>query len=158
MITTQHHGYRQLLLDQAINLLDLLLSLGPTSDIGLIGHYDKQIPGCVQYLAGLAYTGQETKFFDTVGRMRDSVRYGNLVNNSIPIQEHSGSHRIDSHFVWVCFRIGCETRRCQTTAWKASVWGVTFSELIVGTITQASATCAVKPPSRPTIPVIRAPT
>ena len=43
------------------------------------------------------------------------------------------------------------------TAWNASEWGVIFSIFTVGIITQASATWAVKPPSRPTMPTILAP-
>ena len=41
------------------------------------------------------------------------------------------------------FSSGCETSRCQTTAWNASVCGVTCLGFTVGTITQASATLAV---------------
>jgi hypothetical protein len=52
---------------------------------------------------------------------------------------------------------GCETSKCQTTAWNASAWGVTRSAFTVGTITTASATVAVNPPSRPTMPQILAP-
>ena len=33
----------------------------------------------------------------------------------------------DSHLVWFAFSFGCETSRCQTTAWNASECGVTLS-------------------------------
>ena len=48
-----------------------------------------------------------------------------------------------SHFIGAACRRGSETNRCQTTAWNASLCAVTVSGLIVGTITQASATFAV---------------
>src|SRR5262245_29703901 len=65
---------------------------------------------------------------------------------------------IDSHFIGRARSAGCVTIRCQMTAWNASACGVTVSGLTVGTITQTSATRAVKPPSRPTTPMIPAPT
>ena len=49
----------------------------------------------------------------------------------------------DSHFVCPAFSAGCDTSRCQTTAWNASACGVTLSGFTVGTITQASAIWAV---------------
>ena len=48
-----------------------------------------------------------------------------------------------SHFVWFTLRSGWETKRCQTTAWKASLCGVMLFGFTVGMITQASATRAV---------------
>ena len=65
---------------------------------------------------------------------------------------------VDSHFVAVRLIDGCETIRCQRTAWNASACGVTVAGLTTGTTTHASATADVKPPSRPTIPRIDAPT
>ena len=53
------------------------------------------------------------------------------------------AHRTDSHLVARDFSRGCETSRCQTTAWNASEWGVMCSGLTVGTIAQAAATLAV---------------
>src|SRR5438128_259878 len=50
---------------------------------------------------------------------------------------------IDSHFISLTANAGCDTIRCQMTAWNASVWGVTVLLLTVGTITHASATFAV---------------
>jgi len=49
----------------------------------------------------------------------------------------------DSHFVACILRAGCETSRCHTTAWNASVCGVIAWGASGGTITQASATLAV---------------
>src|SRR6266446_4138957 len=66
--------------------------------------------------------------------------------------KQSQTHLSDSHFISLAASAGCDTIRCHTTAWNASVCGVTVLGLTVGTMTQASATLAVNPPSRPTIP------
>src|SRR6266436_10020127 len=66
--------------------------------------------------------------------------------------KQSQTHLSDSHFISLAASAGCDTIRCHTTAWNASVCGVTVLELTVGTMTHASATLAVNPPSRPTIP------
>src|SRR5207302_10749801 len=47
---------------------------------------------------------------------------------------------VDSHLVCAAFTAGCDTSRCQTTAWNASACAVMVSGLTVGTITHASAT------------------
>lgn len=47
-----------------------------------------------------------------------------------------------SHLVWFILRSGWETKRCQMTAWKASLCGVMLAGLTVGTMTQAWATLA----------------
>jgi hypothetical protein len=47
-----------------------------------------------------------------------------------------------SHLVWFSFKSGWETKRCQMTAWKASLCGVMLAGLTVGTMTQAWATLA----------------
>ena len=47
-----------------------------------------------------------------------------------------------SHLVWFIFKSGCETNKCQTTAWNASLCGVMLFGFTVGTITHASATFA----------------
>ena len=57
-----------------------------------------------------------------------------------------------SHFVAERCSAGCETRRCHTTAHSPSVCGVMRSGYSGGITTTASATRAVLPPSRPTMP------
>ena len=80
-----------------------------------------------------------------VGRVRLAVAHDRPIDHAVAVEEHRGSgcHRVDSHFVGAALRRGCDTSRCQTTAWNASVCGVMVSGLTVGTITHASATCAV---------------
>src|SRR5262249_33145586 len=68
------------------------------------------------------------------------------------------NQRADSHLVGAFFSAGWLTSKCQTTAHRPSVCGVMRSGNIGGTITHASAACAVKPPSRPTMPKPFAPT
>ena len=50
---------------------------------------------------------------------------------------------IDSHLVLLTCNVGCETRRCQTTAQSPSVWGVMRWSNSGGITMQASATSRV---------------
>src|SRR5439155_11767065 len=99
--------------------------------------------------------GAHGRFIGLCRRVED-VR----VDHSVTVEkDRSMSRQIaDSHFISFCFSLGCDTIKCQTTAWNASVCGVTVSVETVGTITHAVATFAVYPPSRPTTPTILAPT
>src|SRR5947199_5577386 len=66
------------------------------------------------------------------------------IEYAISIQKNCSSpYFIVSHFVSARLRVGCEIHRCHTTAWKASVCGVTLARLTVGITTATSATCAV---------------
>ena len=56
---------------------------------------------------------------------------------------HSGGEAVDSHLVGINCRAGCETRRCQTTAQRPSVCGVTRSANSGGITTQDEATLRV---------------
>ena len=72
-----------------------------------------------------------------------SVGHG-PIEHSIAIQkDRTSRYFVLSHFVSAIFRAGCETHRCQTTAWNASECGVTFAELTLGITTATSATRAV---------------
>src|SRR5262249_4442653 len=68
------------------------------------------------------------------------------------------AHVDASHLPFAVARSGCETIRCQSIPCRPSVCGVTWAGSITGTTTHASASSARAPPSRPTIPVIDAPT
>src|SRR5204863_3468579 len=65
------------------------------------------------------------------------------VGEELDLEVFHSFHRVDSHFVSATFSFGCDTNRCHTTAWNASVCGVTFCGFTVGTMTQTSATRAV---------------
>src|SRR5271166_3073429 len=71
--------------------------------------------------------------------------------------DRSLAHRNDSHRVAVRARAGCDTSRCHTTAHRPPVCGVMWSAYSGGITTQASASWAVVPPSRPTTPKIGVP-
>ncbi len=104
--------------------------------------------------------GQEAKLVG-VKRYRDGA--GLFVSNdvddgSVAIEDRDDGHFTLSHFVDERWSFGWLTSRCQTTAAKPSVCGVTRSAATVGMRTQASDACFVKPPSRPTMPNTFAPT
>src|SRR4051794_7700511 len=80
-----------------------------------------------------------------------------LVDHSVAIHEHRRCHPTDSHFAGAAASIGCDTSRCHTTAWNASVCGVRRAAG-AGTTTHASASSAVAPSDRPTTPNTHAPT
>src|SRR6267143_2678045 len=86
--------------------------------------------------------------------MREPQKRENLVQAT----DCSVAEAMDSHFISAALSLGWETSRCQIRAWNDSVCGVMVSGLITGIRTQASDTWAVNPPSRPTMPQIRAPT
>src|SRR2546421_5277217 len=76
-------------------------------------------------------------------RMRPSITDDRSIEYAISIQKSCSRYFIVSHFVSARLRVGCEIHRCHTTAWKASVCGVTFALLTVGITTATSATWAV---------------
>src|ERR1700722_16056544 len=92
--------------------------------------------------------------------MRRSIANERAIDDAVAIQEDGRARHLptDSHFVCFDPRSGWETKRCQITAWKASECGVPVSAFTTGTMTDASATCAGGPPSRPGIPMTFAPT
>ena len=109
--------------------------------------------------------GQDFQIVHGFGGKGKTVAQDRAVDHPVAVQEDGARHyrcdvfaAEDSHFVGFAFSFGCDTIRCQITAWNDSVWGVMLSGFTVGTSTQASATRAVYPPSRPTIPTTRAPT
>ena len=139
------------------------LFLGATSDIGLVGGNDQYETGRFQACTAfcnaleqceLPYRGRWVGFAVVYDRTvqgavaveknsgpdwrREHVRRGKSVR-----KQNQGLVVMDSHLVWFTFKSGCETKRCQITAWNASEWGVTLFGLTVGTITHASATLAV---------------
>ena len=128
--------------------LDDGLRLGAAADVGLVGRDHQHVACRVQGTAGGGHVFEQAKILQAVGRIGLALPHDLSVQRAIAVEENRGpAHGLaattDSHFVWLILTSGCETQRCQTTAWKASEWGVTLLALTVGTITQASATLAV---------------
>src|SRR5436190_710684 len=77
-------------------------------------------------------------------RERPAVTDDWTIDYAVPVEEDGAPNAsVDSHFVCAALSAGCDTRRCHTTAWNASECGVMLSAFTVGTMTHASATCAV---------------
>ena len=115
-----------------------------TGHVGLIGHHQIEEAILPEPQQGFPHPIQNAEIFQTLGGVRLAVFYHRLVDHSVPVQENGPFQRVaDSHLVALAFSLGCETSRCQITAWKASLWGVMVSGFTVGMMQQASATLAV---------------
>src|SRR5438094_810391 len=152
----------QRLEQRGVHRLHHLPPLGPASDVRLVGDPDEEQARGPERPKRGGGIGEDFEVSQRGRRIGLPVPHNRPVQHSVSVEEggaaRGGAHRTDSHLVGAALSLGSETKRCQMTAWKASVWGVTWAGLTVGTITQASATVAVKPPSRPTTPATRAPT
>src|ERR1019366_4505046 len=144
-----------------VHRLDDGLRLGAPAHIGLIGGDDQGVSGVVQLTARGRHAGEEAEFVHVRGCKRIPVADDREVERAIPVHENGGTaargtgggwrnrgiHGLPvetlSHLVWFTLRSGWETKRCQMTAWNASLCGVMLPGLTVGTMTQASATFAV---------------
>jgi len=109
----------------------------------LIGNDDQGIARGRKPAHGNCGTGNEP---DILGAERRFFLAGlgivNFLNqHAVPIEKDGWpAHRTDSHFISCARSLGWLTMPCHTTAWNASVWGVTVAALTVGTTTHASAT------------------
>src|SRR3712207_6219136 len=90
---------------------------------------------------GLGDIWQKLQLGQAAGRVGDAVAHVGAVEHAVAVEEHGAAHqRSDSHLVCAARSSGCETIRCQISAWNDSAWGVIVSGLTVGTTTQAWAT------------------
>src|SRR5436309_3653698 len=137
-----------------------LTPLGPLGHIRLVGRDNQQKPGISQSKESLPDTRQNFEFDQRRWRIGFAVSQHGTVQHAIPVKKNrpsSHAHRfaafiVVSHLVPAVCNNGCDTRQCQTTAWNASVCGVTRSGLTVGTTTTASPTFLAYPVSRPMTP------
>ena len=106
---------------------------GAAPDVGLVGRDDEQKAGLLERAAAGGDPFVQPELLDRARRERLPIPDDLDVQRSVPVQEDCGPQRhppqglaaTDSHFVWFTLRSGWETKRCQTTAWKASACGVT---------------------------------
>src|ERR1044072_9166710 len=95
---------------------------------------------------GFRCVGHDDHLGDGTRRVRQSVSNDRIIEDAVAVKKNGASHRTTdafstpSHLVCRAFRRGCETRRCQMIAWKASACGVTASGLTVGMMQTASPT------------------
>lgn len=137
---------RQFRAQPPVHGLDHSLILRAAPDVRLIRHDDQKKPVLFQDAARFGHARQKFEFGNAGGWMRVTVHDHRAIEHAVAIQKNRArraGHFTVSHLVGVTFSLGCETSRCQRTAWKASECGVTFTGFTVGTIAQASATFAV---------------
>src|SRR3954454_2947093 len=119
-------------------------TLDATADIGLVCNNDQGEARSLKSRAPLSDIIVQFEILRVRRRMRLSIADDRPVDYSVAVQKYCASHYLmRSHFVSVRLRVGCEIHKCHTTAWKASVCGVTFAVLTTGITTATSATCAV---------------
>ena len=126
-----------------VHRLDDDALLRAAGHVGLVRDDDEAEVALAQAQQRVRGAGHDRHRRRVGGRMRLAVAQHGVVQDAVAVEEDGARHRVDSHFVCATFNFGCDTRRCQITAWKASVCGVTLCAFTVGTMTQASATRAV---------------
>ena len=95
------------------------------ADVGLIrGDYEKKT-SLLEPGASFDNTGENLEFLQGRRRVRFAVTGEREVDDAVAVQEDGSPHFVPSHLVRFTFSFGCETKRCHTTAWKASECGVT---------------------------------
>src|SRR5436189_3472431 len=133
-------------------------TLGAAANVGLVGDDNQKEVRRLELRTPVKNVLVKLQLLDVKWRMGRSVADRDPVDYSVAIEKNCASrYFMLSHFASATLRVGCEIHKCQTTAWNASVCGVMFASLTVGMTIATSATCAVYPPSRPTIPRIALP-
>jgi hypothetical protein len=99
-----------------------LFSRGETSDdIGLVRHEDKEKSGAMQAVERIGHAWENLKIGQRERRLSLTSAEDLPVDHAVAIQKDCSPHAVDSHLVLEVLTIGCDTSRCQITAWKASV-------------------------------------
>src|SRR6202171_1133257 len=137
--------------DQDIDAFDGFPGRRSACHVGLVRDHNQDEAAILQTLKLLAQPGIDFDILDPRRRVRFTLPDHRVIQHTVTIKKDRPRFHLaglavptaDSHFVWLAFNFGCETSRCQTTAWNASECGVTLSGFTVGTITHASATWAV---------------
>ena len=116
MKTGQKIVQRQFRAEPLMDRLHSFDGLGSAGDVRLVGDHQQNQPQRLQLPErGRGVPGKA----HGVGRGRRvglAVAYDGLVQNTVPVEEDRSVQRTVSHLVSACFTLGCDTRRCQTTA------------------------------------------
>jgi len=126
-----------------MNLPEGVVTRLTQGEVRLVGNENEGIPCILQLQQSGNHTLDQAKFRRGERGLHAPCAWvqDRRVQNPVAVEENRGPvHLADSHFISLARRRGWETRRCQTTAWNSSVWGVTVSGERVGMIRQASAT------------------
>lgn len=127
-----------------VHRFDRFAALRAAPYVRLIRDHNQKKSGILQLLAAFGYAGIKLKFAEVRGRKGEPVADHRAIDDAVAIEKDGGpAYFVLSHFVCAVFSAGCETSKCQTTAWNASACGVVFIGLTVGMMMQTSATCAV---------------
>jgi hypothetical protein len=125
----QHVVQRQRGPQGRVDRIDHVSLLRPPRHVRLVGDPDEKQTGAFQSLQRAGDVGQHLQLGERGWRTGSAVFHDGAVQDAVAVEERRASrraaHRTDSHFVGAAFTFGCETSRCQTTAWNASVCGVT---------------------------------
>src|SRR5580704_6419872 len=115
--------------------------------VRLIRHQEQQEACYLQLAHRIEGAGRKLEIVHSQRRLAFSGRrvHDIAIDHAIAIEkDRSVSTRLAcSHFVSFLLSRGCDTTRCQITAWKDSACAVTVSAERVGITTHASAICAV---------------
>ena len=130
--------------EAGVHRFDNLAALHSTTNIRLISdHHEKKADG-LELRAALHDVRIKLELVDLRGRKRTALSNHWPIEHAVPVQKDGALlYFMLSHFVGAVLSAGCETNKCQTTAWNASVCGVVFMGLTVGIMTQTSAAFAV---------------
>ena len=121
-----------------------LAALGAAADIRLVCNNHQEEARSLKSRAPVDDIVIEFEIRRTRRGMRLSIPDDSAVDYSVAIQKYGAPRYLMlSHFVSATLRLGCEIHKCQTTAWNASVCGVTFSGFTVGITIATSATSPV---------------
>ena len=101
------------------------LGQSTAADVWLVRGDDEKETGLLQPGARFDDAWENLEFLQHRRRVGLAVTGEGAVDDAIAVQEDGPPHFVPSHLVRFTFNFGCETKRCHTTAWKASECGVT---------------------------------
>src|SRR5258708_954218 len=113
--------------NQFVDLFNRFLRRGSARHIGLIGDHDQDEAAVLQSLQLFAKAWVNFDILGPCRRKRLSVTYHGTIQHAVAVQKDCPRFHLtgiavptaDSHLVWFAFSFGCDTNRCQTTAWNA---------------------------------------
>lgn len=108
--------------------------------VRLVGDDDIQETRVAQALKRFGNAWEDLQFRHRVRRIRFTFSDNSPIYDPVAVEK---DRALAYHLVAICCRAGWETRQCQTTAWKASVCGVTRDASTVGITTTQSPICLV---------------
>ena len=109
--------------------LDGLEALGAAGHVRLVGDHQQQEAAVLEAGQRRRRTGDNFQLGGGRGRIGLAIAHDGAVQDTVAIEKDRARQAqavTDSHLVSACFSAGCDTSRCQTTAWNASACGVVW--------------------------------